>query len=117
MRRPPTREPRTPPLHPPPPEHVSLPPREHAAGKPPNPRRPRLVRDVHGGSFMDLFDIFPDLPRPRRPATRAPRRTGATWPLAARTRVSPRPAIRPASLKRDVRNTNVGVTGAPGHFR
>ena len=49
-------------------------PREHAAGRPPNPRKPKLVRDVGGGALKDLFALFPDLPRPRRPAGRVPAR-------------------------------------------
>jgi hypothetical protein len=50
--------------------HVARVPKPHAIGKPPNPRKPKLVRDVGGGPLMDLFAIFPDLPRPRRPAPR-----------------------------------------------
>jgi hypothetical protein len=49
---------------------VSRAPRQHTVGKPPNPRKPKLVRDVNGGSLLDLFAIFPDLPRPWRPAPR-----------------------------------------------
>jgi hypothetical protein len=53
----------------PPPQHVTHPPVERPAAKPPNPRKPKLVRDVHGGELKDLMLIFPDLPRPpRRPA-------------------------------------------------
>jgi hypothetical protein len=44
-------------------------PRQRPSGKPPNPRKAKLVRDVHGGALKDLFEVFPDLPRaplPRR---------------------------------------------------
>src|SRR5687767_3000764 len=57
--------------------HVGRAPEEHSAGKPPNPRRARLTRDLHGGTLKDLFQVFPDLPRPARPAARTPVRTGA----------------------------------------
>ena len=53
---------------------IGRPPKEHAAGRPPNPRKPKLVRDVNGGALKDLFALFPDLPRPRRPAGRLPPR-------------------------------------------
>lgn len=43
-------------------------PEEPGVGKPPNPRKPRLVRDVAGGRLNDLFAVFPDLPWPRRRA-------------------------------------------------
>jgi len=56
--------------------HVSRPPEEHSAGKPPNPRKPKLVRVLHGGPLRDLFQIFPDLRRPARPAPRTPVRIG-----------------------------------------
>ena len=56
--------------------HVARAPEEHPAGKPPNPRKPKLARDVHGGSLKDLFQIFPDLPRPAHPAPRTPLRRG-----------------------------------------
>jgi len=46
------------------------PPKERAVGKPPNPRMPAKVRDVHGGVLKDLFQLFPDLPRPPRPGRR-----------------------------------------------
>jgi len=49
-----------------PPEPVAVPPPERGIAAPPNPRRPELVRDVHGNELMDLFDFFPDLPRPPR---------------------------------------------------
>ena len=39
----------------------------HPVSPPPNPRRPRLVRDVHGGELQDLFEVFPDLPWAPRP--------------------------------------------------
>jgi hypothetical protein len=48
------------------PEPVAAPPPERGIAAPPNPRRPQLVRDVHGNELMDLFDFFPDLPRPPR---------------------------------------------------
>jgi hypothetical protein len=51
--------------------HISRPPKPHAVGAPPRPRRPKLVRDVDGGSLLDLFQCFPDLPWPR-PASRHP---------------------------------------------
>jgi hypothetical protein len=49
-------------------------PRARAIGQPPNPRRPRLVKDVHGNELKDMFVIFKDLPRPARPAPRLPPR-------------------------------------------
>jgi hypothetical protein len=60
------------PQRPPPPQRVSHAPKERPAGKPPNPKKPLLVRDVHGGELKDLMQIFPDLPRPPRPAPRGP---------------------------------------------
>jgi hypothetical protein len=54
-----------------------VPPPEYPAGKPPNPRRPALVRDVGGNELRDLFAMFPDLPRPPRPAARLPLRRRA----------------------------------------
>jgi hypothetical protein len=56
-------------------EASSVAPRERGVGALPNPRKPRLVRDVHGNELMDLFQLFPDLPRPaRRPGRVPPRR-------------------------------------------
>jgi hypothetical protein len=57
---------------PPPPQRLGHPPPERPAGAPPNPRRPALKRDVRGGELKDLMEIFPDLPRPARPAARGP---------------------------------------------
>jgi hypothetical protein len=45
-------------------------PQQRPVGEVPNPRTPKLVRDVHGGVLKDMFEIFPDLPRPPRPAAR-----------------------------------------------
>jgi hypothetical protein len=45
-------------------------PKERPVGKPPNPTKPQLVRDVDGGALKNMFDIFPDLPRPPRPGRR-----------------------------------------------
>ena len=61
--------------------HVARVPLPHPVAAPPNPRRPRLVRDVHGGTLLDLFELFPDLPRPSRPSGRLPirRRIGRRW--------------------------------------
>jgi hypothetical protein len=53
-----------------PPARASRVPKQHAVGAPPNPRQPELVRDVHGGTLKDLFELFPDLPRPPRPTAR-----------------------------------------------
>jgi hypothetical protein len=65
--------------------HVTRTPRPHRAGAPPNPRRPRLVRDVGGGALLDLFRIFPDLPWPRRPAGHAaPSRDAVSGRMARR---------------------------------
>jgi len=36
----------------------------------PHPRTPAFVRDSSRGTFEDLFALFPDLPRPPRPAPR-----------------------------------------------
>jgi hypothetical protein len=64
--RPVSRVPRgNPPSHAPVP-HVARVPAPHRVSPPPNPRLPRLVRDVHGGDLQDLFELFPDLPRPPR---------------------------------------------------
>ena len=60
------------PRKPPPPQHVSHAPPERPAAKPPNPRKPRLVRDVNGRELKDLMQILPDLPRPARPPARGP---------------------------------------------
>jgi len=49
-----------------PPEPVAVPPPERGIAAPPNPRKPQVVRDVHGNELMDLFDFFPDLRRPPR---------------------------------------------------
>jgi hypothetical protein len=49
-------------------------PMEHPVKPPPNPRKPKLVRDVRGGALKDLFEMFPDLPRPARPPARVPLR-------------------------------------------
>jgi hypothetical protein len=45
-------------------------PAQRPVGKVPNPRKPKLVQDVDGGVLKDMFEIFPDLPRPPRPALR-----------------------------------------------
>jgi hypothetical protein len=50
--------------------HIPAAPVEYPAGMPPNPQRPRLVRDAHGGVLKDLFVLFPDLPTPPRPRSR-----------------------------------------------
>ena len=54
--------------------HVARVPAQRQVGPPPNPRKPKLVRDVHGGVLRDLFQLFPDLPRPPRPRARVPLR-------------------------------------------
>ena len=43
-------------------------------GKHPNPRKPKLKRDIGGNELKDLFAMFPDLPRPHRAAARVPKR-------------------------------------------
>ena len=53
-----------------PPQPVAVPPPERGIAAPPNPRRPQVVPDVHGNELMDLFDFFPDLPRPPRQSAR-----------------------------------------------
>jgi hypothetical protein len=53
---------------------AAIAPRERGVGPLPNPRKPKLVRDVHGNELMDLFEFFPDLPRPRRKPVRLPAR-------------------------------------------
>jgi hypothetical protein len=55
-------------------QHIARVPDQHPVGPPPNPRKPKLVRDVGGGVLGDLFELFPDLPRPRRPRARVPLR-------------------------------------------
>ena len=67
-------------------------PKEHRVGKPPNPRTPRLVRDVDGGRLNDLFAFFPDLPWPRRPAANFSGKREVTTPRTA-----------PRALRRRVR--------------
>lgn len=47
-------------------------PRERGVTAPPNPRKPHLVLDVHGNELKDLFEFFPDLPRPPRRGARVP---------------------------------------------
>jgi hypothetical protein len=49
-------------------------PRERGIAPPPNPRKPQLVHDVHGNELKDLFEFFPDLPRPPRRRARIPAR-------------------------------------------
>src|SRR5262245_60071897 len=70
-----------------PPEPVAAPPPQRGIGAPPNPRRPRIVRDVHGNELMDLFELFPDLPRPPLRRARISVRRAAA-PIA--TPISPR---------------------------
>ena len=65
--------------------HVSRAPKPHRVGAPPNPRRPKIVRDVDGGALLDLFRIFPDLPWPRRPpGALAPSRDAVSGRMARR---------------------------------
>jgi hypothetical protein len=45
-------------------------PAQRPTGNVPNPRKPKLVRDVRGGALKDLFEIFKDLPSPPRPSLR-----------------------------------------------
>jgi hypothetical protein len=54
----------------PPAERATRVPKARPPGKPPNPKKPKLVRDVGGGILKDMFAIFPDLPRPVRPHRR-----------------------------------------------
>ena len=54
--------------------HIARVPAPHLIGPLPNPRRPKLVRVVRGGVLGDLFEFFPDLPRPFRPPARVPLR-------------------------------------------
>jgi hypothetical protein len=49
-------------------------PDQHPVSPRPHPRRPRVVRDIHGGTLLDLFEVFPDLPRPPRLGRRSIRR-------------------------------------------
>jgi hypothetical protein len=65
--------------------HVSRPPKPHPVGRPPNPRRPKVVRDIDGGAFLDLFRMFPDLPWPHHsPGNTAPGRDAALGRMARR---------------------------------
>jgi hypothetical protein len=51
-------------------------PRERGVAMRPNPRKPQIVPDVHGNELKDMFEFFPDLPRPvRRPARLPVRRS------------------------------------------
>jgi hypothetical protein len=54
-------------------QHTSVPPIQRRAAKPPNPRPARRTRTA--AKQIDLFAIFPDLPRPPRPAESPARRT------------------------------------------
>ena len=54
--------------------HVSRAPKPRAVAPVPNPMRPKLVRDVDCADLKDLLAMFPDLPRPPRPALRLPPR-------------------------------------------
>lgn len=56
------------------PEPVGEAPPERGIPSPPNPRKPRMVPDVHGNELKDLFEFFPDLPRPPRHRARFPAR-------------------------------------------
>ena len=56
-------------------------PKQRAVASPPNPRKPPVVRGS-GGALGDLFAMFPDLPRPLRPAPRV--RTHSTRKLVRR---------------------------------
>jgi hypothetical protein len=60
-----------------PPERPRREPPARGVARVPNPRRPRLVRDVGGGPLQDLFAFFPDLPSPPRPVARIPPRIAA----------------------------------------
>ena len=55
-----------------PPEPVAAAPPERGVAARPHPRKPQLVPDVHGNELKDLFDFFPDLPRPPRRGARIP---------------------------------------------
>ena len=70
--------------------HAGKPPKPRGIGAPPNPRRPKLVRDVNGGTLLDLFAVFPELPWPQdlpRHTRRAGRReVTARRALARRVR-------------------------------
>ena len=44
-------------------------PRQRPIAEVPNPRRPKVVR-VDRRELLDLFAVFPDLPRPARPQSR-----------------------------------------------
>src|SRR5687767_9756168 len=52
-------------------------PKVRPIGAVPNPKKPKLVRDVDGGDLKDMFAVFPDLPRPHRPTPRGPQRTAS----------------------------------------
>jgi hypothetical protein len=75
------------PKPPPRPEYKTPPhyqPKAPPSGAVPNPRRPRMVRDISGRFLLDLFRLFPDLPRPawlHRPSP-APKLTAALPALA-----------------------------------
>jgi hypothetical protein len=45
-------------------------PRQRPVAMVPSPRRPTRVRAAGSGALLDLFEVFPDLPRPPRPANR-----------------------------------------------
>jgi hypothetical protein len=49
-------------------------PKERGISTRPNPRKLKPARDVQGNELMDLFRLFPDLPRPPRRAPRVPKR-------------------------------------------
>jgi hypothetical protein len=62
---------RTDPMAAPPATRQTRTPRQRPVAVVPNPRRPKVVRVVDGGELRDLFEVFPDLPRPARAPSRA----------------------------------------------
>jgi hypothetical protein len=62
------------PIHAPKERGVRETPKERGIGQNPHPRTPKLVRDVRGNELKDMFEFFPDLPRPPHRAPRVPNR-------------------------------------------
>jgi len=70
------RVPSSPSVHPvknAPPIRSTRAPRQRGVAKVPHPRRPKVVR-ARSAALGDLFEVFPDLPRPRRPVSRTVKR-------------------------------------------